>query len=146
VVIGALFIYKGGDVMSVEENKALVHRWVEAVNKKNMAVFDEIFAANYVVHTSGVEETLSPESAKQLTTSFLIAIPDLHFTVEDLIAEGDKVVTRWTSQGTYKVEFMGIAPTGKQVKQTGISIYHIVEGKVVEEWVENKNQYPFPME
>ena len=123
-------------MMSIEENKALVHRWIEAINKKNMAVFDEIFAANYVVHTPGVEEKSSPESVKQLMTGFLTAFPDLHFTVEDIIAEGDKVVTRWTSQGTYKVEFMGIAPTGKQVKQTGIAIYHIVEGKVVEEWAE----------
>jgi steroid delta-isomerase-like uncharacterized protein len=121
--------------MSTEENKALVRRWIEAINNKNVAVFDEIFAANYVAHTPGAEEN-NPESVKQLMTGLFTAFPDLHLTVEDFIVEGDKVVARWTSQGTHNGDLIGLAPTGKQVKQTGIAIYHIVGGKVVEEWAE----------
>ena len=102
---------------------------------KNMAVFDEIFAANYVAHTPGAEGD-NPDSVKQLMTGLFTAFPDLHLTVEDFIVEGDKVVARWTSQGTHKGDLMGITPTGRQVKQTGIAIYHIVGGKVVEEWAE----------
>ena len=100
-----------------------------------MAVFDEIFAANYVAHTPGSEGD-NPDSVKQLMTGLFTAFPDLHLTVEDFIVEGDKVVARWTSQGTHKGDLMGITPTGRQVKQTGIAIYHIVGGKVVEEWAE----------
>jgi predicted ester cyclase len=69
-------------------------------------------------------------------TGLFTAFPDLRLTVEEFITEGDKVVARWTSQATHKGDLMGIAPTGKQVKQTGIAIYHIVGGKVVEEWAE----------
>ncbi len=121
--------------MTVEENKAIVRRWGEAFNKKDLAAVDEIFAAKYDGHTPGAELN-SPESVKELLTVLFTAFPDLHMTVEDLIAEGDKVVIRFTSTGTHQGEYLGIAPTGKQVTGTGIAIYRIVGGKVVEEWAE----------
>jgi len=105
------------------------------LNKRNLAAVDEIFAAKYDGHTPGAELN-SRESVKQVLTVLFTAFPDLHMTVEDLIAEGDKVVIRFTSMGTHKGDLMGIAPTGKQVKSTGIAIYRIVGGKVVEEWAE----------
>jgi len=122
--------------MPVEENKAIVRRCYEELNKKNLGIGDELFAANYVNHQPGGGEVHGPEELKQLLTGFFTAFPDLRFTVEDLVAEGDKVVARWTSQGTHKGEFMGIAATGKQGATTGIAIFRIVGGKVVEEWAE----------
>jgi len=70
---------------------------------------------------------------------YLAAFPDLHFTFEDLIAEGDKVVVRWTSRGTQQGELMGIPPTGKQFSATGIEIYRLEGGKIVEHWLESDN-------
>ena len=121
--------------MSIEENKALIRRWGEALNNRNLAAVDEIFAAKYDGHTPGAELN-SPESVRQVLTVFFTAFPDLHITVEDLIAEGDKVVIRFTSTGTHQGEYLGIAATGKQVTGTGIAIYRIAGGKVVEEWAE----------
>jgi predicted ester cyclase len=71
---------------------------------------------------------------KQGLTRAQAAFSDISITVEDQIAEGDKVVSRWTIRGTHKGEYMGIAPTGKQVTITGISIYRIEKGKIVEDW------------
>ena len=119
--------------MSVEENKALVRRWIEAINKKNVAVFDEIFTANYVAHTPGAEEN-DPESIKQLMTGLFTAFPDLHLTVEDFIAEGDKVVHRLTVQGTHKGDLMGIPPTGKQFTIMLINITRNAKNKFAESW------------
>jgi steroid delta-isomerase-like uncharacterized protein len=121
--------------LSIEENKAIVRRCYEELNKKNLGVA-ELFAANYVNHQAGGVEIHGPEELKQFLTGLFTAFPDLRFTVEDLIAEGDKVAARWTSQGTHKGQFMGIAPTGKQGAMTGITMFQIVGGKVVEEWPE----------
>jgi len=71
---------------------------------------------------------------KQFVSMYLTAYPDTHFTIEDQIAEGDTVVTRWTARGTHKGPLMGIPPTGKQVTVTGISIGRVVNGKTVEGW------------
>lgn len=122
--------------MSVEENKALVRRCIEEVfNKGNVTAIDEFFAHNFVpaLH-SGV--TRDREGYKQFVAAFFGAFPDLHVTVDDMIAEGDKVVFRATNSGTHKGEFIGIAPTGKQVTWTEISICRIKGGKVVEIWSE----------
>ena len=122
--------------MTVEENKAIVRRWGEAFKKRNLAAVDEIFDANYVGHVPGFEDVKGPEGVKQLLTVFFTAFPDLHLTVEDLIAEGDKVVARYTNWGTDKGEEMGTARTGKQFTETGIAIFRIVGGKLAEGWQE----------
>ncbi len=120
--------------MSVEQNKALDRRYVEEVlDKGNLAVIDEIMAPNYVGHVPGFPPS-DREGDKQLIAMFRAAFPDLHFTLEDQIGEGDKVVHRLTARGTHKGEFQGIPPTGKQVTVTGININYFVEGKVVESW------------
>ncbi len=118
--------------MSVEENKAIFRRIVEeGFNKGNLAIVDELVATDHVNHTDNVR---GPEEYKQFITVYRTAFPDLHMTVEDQIAEGDKVVNRWTSRGTHKGDLMGIPPTGKQTTVTGMYVARIIGGKIVEEW------------
>ena len=121
--------------MSTEENKAMLRRnCEEAFNKGDLAVVDEIIANNYVYHGSGGQEFKGPEGFKQFVTMLRTAFPDLHLTVEDMVAEGDKVAHRLTLRGTHKGDLMGIAPTGKQVTTTAITISRFVGGKEVEAW------------
>jgi steroid delta-isomerase-like uncharacterized protein len=123
--------------VSVEENKAIVRRATEELfNKNNLAVIEELYATNFVSHgTVTPEVTPDREGYKQFVTMSHTALPDFHTTIEDMIAEGDKVVQRFTGRGTHKDEFMGIPPTGKQVTVTGIAIDRIAGGKIVENWV-----------
>jgi steroid delta-isomerase-like uncharacterized protein len=123
--------------VSVEENKALVRRWIEEVyNKGNVAVIDEVLAPNLVHHDLPPEMKSGLEGYKQLNSMLLTAFPDYHATIEDMIAEGDKVVLRFFWSGTHKGEFMGIAPTGKQVTVKVMSMHRIEGGKVVENWAQ----------
>ena len=123
--------------MSTEDNKAVVRRFYEEVmNQKKRAVLDEVFDLNVVDHFAPPGTPGGLEGARQTLGMFLTAFPDLHFTVEDLIAEGDKVVARATLSGTQQGAFMGIPPTGKHVTMTGIDINRFVGGKSVEHWVE----------
>ena len=122
--------------MSTEENKATFRRYVEeGWAKGNVEVADEIFADRYVAHQpDGSEEDRGPEDVKQFLRQYREAFPDLEISIEDQIAEGEKVVTRWASRGTHRGEFRGIAPTGNEVSLTGIGIFRFSEGKVVESW------------
>jgi steroid delta-isomerase-like uncharacterized protein len=118
--------------MSIEENKAIFRRIVEeGFNKGNLAIVDELVATDHVNHTDNVH---GPEEYKQFITMYRTAFPDLHMTVEDQIAEGDKVVNRWTSRGTHKGDLMGIPPTGKQITVMGMYVARITGGKIMEEW------------
>jgi steroid delta-isomerase-like uncharacterized protein len=119
-----------------EENKATFRRYVEEVsNKGNFDVADEIFD-RYVAHQSdGTTSERGPEDVKRFMGEFRQAFPDFHSVIEDQIAEGDKVVTRWKITGTHQGEFRGIAPTGNRITVTGIGIFRFSEeGKVVESW------------
>jgi predicted ester cyclase len=121
---------------STEANKASVRRFYDEVfNKKNRAAIDEFIAPNHVNHALPPGLPAGIEGSKQFITMYLTAFPDLHFTVEDLIAEGDKVVARLTTRGTQQGVFMGIPPTGKQVTVTAIDINRIVGDKSVEHWL-----------
>ena len=120
--------------MSTEENKAVYWRiYDEAFNKKNIAIIDELVDPSFVYHDPHNPQE-GPEQQKEMVTTYLNAIPDMRFMVEDWVAEGDKVAMRWKAIGTHKGEFMGIAPTGKKVTATGISIARFTDGKMVEEW------------
>jgi predicted ester cyclase len=115
--------------MSVQENKALVRREQEELwnHAGNLGAAEELFVPDHV------------EAAKQEAADFREGFPDVVSTIEDLIAEGDKVVARWRCRATHRGEYMGIAPTGKEVEFTGISIYRIEAGKIAESWnVEDK--------
>lgn len=123
--------------MSKENNKALVRRFYEEVfNQKKRAAIDEFSDPNYVDHTAPPGLPAGIEGQKQLIGMYLTAFPDLHLTVEDMIAEGDKVVSRWSGSGTHQGKFMGIPPTGKQGTVTGIEIIRIAGSKFVEHWME----------
>ncbi len=122
--------------MSVEQNKALFRRFVEEVfNKGNVSTIDEFLAPNFVER-----EVLPPgtpsgrEGVKQLTMMFRTAFPDFNVSIDDMIAEGDKLVARTTWSGTQKGEFMGIPSSGKRVSFDVIDIIRISEGKGVEHW------------
>ena len=120
--------------MSTEQNKANTRRGFEEVwNQGKLAVVDELTDPNAVFHDPTMTIHGS-EQYKQFVMMYLSAFPDAHFTVEDQIAEGDKVVTRYTARGTHRGTLMGIAPAGKQVVVTGIAIDHYANGKVVEGW------------
>ena len=123
--------------MSVEHNKALVRRlYEEALNKGNLAVVDEIIAPNYVRHGLAPGAPPGPESTKQVFTMMRTAFPDLRITVEPMVGEGDMVAAQLTHRGTHKGEFMGIAPTGKQVTVTTIGIYRFAGNKLEEAWIQ----------
>lgn len=119
-----------------EQNKMIEGRLIEEVwNRGNFAVVDELIAGDYLGHSSTPGgETHGRAGYKRYYAGLREAFPDLQVTVEDQIAEGDKVVTRWTARGTHQGEFQGIPPTDRQGTITGITIDRIANGKVVECW------------
>ena len=117
-----------------EQNKALVRSYLErTVNEGDPSAFDELTSADYVGHMSGAPD-FDRAAHKQLMASFRAAFPDLRVRVEELIAEGDKVVNRGTYSGTHRGAFQGIAPTGKSFEIAGINVSRIADGKVAEDW------------
>jgi steroid delta-isomerase-like uncharacterized protein len=117
-----------------DQNKMLMRRGIEEVwNKGHLAVVDELIADDFVGHWPP-DENHGPEGVKQYFATLRAAFPDIHFTVEDQIAEGDRVVTRWTARVTHSGSFRGIPPTGKSGVVTGITIIRVAGGKVVEGW------------
>ncbi len=123
--------------MAIEENKDLARRFLDEVyNKGNVDFIDEVTASNWVTHNPTTPEGTSSgvEGARQFIEMYRNAFPDTQMTVEDVIAEGDKVVTRWTARGTHQGEMLGISPSGNRVEVTGISVDRIEDGKFVESW------------
>ncbi len=120
--------------MSAEETKAIVERfWDEIWNKKNLKIVDELLLDNVVIHNFGAVVE-GREAWRQSFTPFFTAFPDLKFTVELTIIEGDRMAVRWAATGTHTGDFRGIAPTGKQINIAGVAIYRVAEGKIVERW------------
>jgi len=121
--------------MSTEENKVLALRLVEEViNQGRMTTIDELLAADAVDHSLPPGLPPGREGVKLFLGMIRAAFPDIHETIEDTLAEGDRVVTRSTWRGTHQGAFLGIAPTGKQVSVTGIDISRVESGKFVEHW------------
>jgi steroid delta-isomerase-like uncharacterized protein len=120
---------------STEANKTIVRQGLEEMfNQGNVAAVDKYLAADYVEHQTMPGQAPGLEGFKQMLSMMHTAFPDFRITIDDLIAEGDKVVVRSTFRGTQKGEFMGIAPTGKAVATTGIDILVMKDGKAVEHW------------
>jgi steroid delta-isomerase-like uncharacterized protein len=130
------FSLKGEHPMS-EANKAVVIRAIEEIwNKGNLPVADELYTSSYTHHdTSTPDAGPGPEGEKQRASLYRAAFPDLKLKVEDLIAEGKKVILRWTGTGTHKGELAGIAPTGKPIDISGITVVHFTDGRMSEGWV-----------
>lgn len=120
----------------LDQNKNIMRRAVKEVwNGENFAAVDELVSRNVILHLPKPgEEIHGPEGVSQFYDTLHAAFPDIHFTIEDQIADGDKVVTRWTCQGTHKGDFQGMPPTGKQFCIAGIDIDRLANGKVVECW------------
>ncbi len=109
----------------------------EVFSQGNMVALDEICDANWVLHLPSDPEGRrphGPQGARQLVNTYRTAFPDLQVTYEDQIAEGDRVVSRWTARGTPTGDLMGIPPTGKQMTLTGITLMRIAGGKIQEDW------------
>jgi predicted ester cyclase len=124
--------------MSLEANKAAIRRMVEeAWNKGNLAVLDDICAPDYVVQGPLGRGDLA--SMRAGMAALLAGFPDLQCTIEDMLAEGDTVAFRWTIRGTHGGEYEGLAPTGKPVQTTGITIQRFVAGKIVEDHFEARS-------
>ena len=121
------------------ENKTLARRVREEIwNLEKLNVADEIFDADCVNH---INDPVTPDfgggptGTKQLVTLYRSAFPDAHITIDDILAEGDKVIVRWTGRGTHQGQLLDLAPTNKQVTVTGIDVYRISGGKIQETWV-----------
>ncbi len=121
--------------MSTEENKSLVRRYVEEVlNGGKLEVLDDMLSPHYKRYLSPTAAPLTPEVQKQRLAGFRAAFPDIHLTIEDLIAEGDRVAFRMTLRGTHQGTFQGIAPTDKQVIVFAFDVVHIENGRFSEHW------------
>ena len=122
--------------MSTKENKALVRRiFEEGINQNQQGVFDDLIAANYVNYDFPAPST-GPEGFKMIIGMFRAAFPDMHVTLEEELAEDDKVITRGYFTGTHQGDFQGIPPTGKQINVRYIDIWRVANGKLVENWVQ----------
>jgi steroid delta-isomerase-like uncharacterized protein len=118
------------------DTKALVRRLFEEVwNQGNLAAIDELFAPSYVRYDPAAPEAKGLAGFKQLVVRLRTAFPDLHFTLEEVIAEGDKVMSRALLRGTHRGDYLGIAPTGKPVAVMGMVVVRIAQGKFQEGWL-----------
>ena len=125
--------------MSEEENKALIWRWIEAFNERDLEAEADVLAPGFVAHVPDAPAPLDLEGLeawRQFTAPFTEAFPDLRLTIQDIAAEGDMVAARVTFEGTHRGEFQGLPPTGKQVAFSSMEFNRVVEGKVEEHWVE----------
>ena len=120
-----------------EQNKVIVRRLFEELwNKGNLSVADQLFSPNYAHHDPSTPDFgRGPESERKRATLYRTAFPDLHLTIEDIIAEGETVMTRWSCHGTHKGDLSGIAPTGKQFTISGVTIARLTNGKLAEGYV-----------
>ena len=122
--------------VSLNDNKKRAKKFYEAWNAHNPAALDAVLADNYKMHNNLPGVTPDREGMKQWVASTIAAFPDIHFTIDMQVAEGDLVVTQWSATGTHKGELMGMPATGRNVKVSGISIVRFKGGLSVESWGE----------
>jgi steroid delta-isomerase-like uncharacterized protein len=127
--------------MSTEQNKATIRKWVEeGWNKGDLALADEVYTADVVQHDpNSPMPVMNSGALKAYVSTFRTAFPDIHFTIEDLIAEGDKVFWRFNSHGTHKGPLGPLPPTGKPGDVSGMVLFRFVNAKVAEVWVNVDN-------
>ena len=117
--------------MSLEENKAIIRKVIDAINTRSIALLDELIAHDFIYRR---HQMRGLDVLKRVVEEEITGFPDLHVTIEDVIAEGDKVWIRLTETGTHTGTFRGLKPTGVKITYTAVTIWRIVEGKVVEGW------------
>jgi steroid delta-isomerase-like uncharacterized protein len=121
--------------MDEDFNKAVVRRFIEGfLNTGDPDIADEVLAADYIDRTSSNPKLAGRENIKRFVEEWLAAFPDSHSVVEDMVAEGDRVASRWSTSATHQSEFRGVSPTGERVEVEAIGIFRIAEGRVVESW------------
>ncbi len=121
--------------MSLEDNKSLVQRYFEEMDaRRDVAIIDEFIAADFINHNPPPGLAPDREGLKQMFLHFLAATPDGYHVINDIVAEGDKVVTRVTGYGTHTGDLFGIPPTGKRFETEGISVRRVANGKITEHW------------
>jgi catechol 2,3-dioxygenase len=125
-----------GGCMTIEQNKAIARRWTEELwSQGKLAVADEIIAPDYVRHDAGDPfPARGPEDVKRIVTMLRAMLPDLRLELEDMIADGDKVVSRYTGTATDTAGYMGMPPTGKVIRTAAIQIFRFADGKIAESW------------
>jgi steroid delta-isomerase-like uncharacterized protein len=119
------------------DSKTIVRTLYEEVwNKRRLELVDEIISPSHALHDPNVSgSAIGPEAYKRQVTRFILALPDLRFSIEDVVVEKEKVAVAWSISGTHKGEFMGIPPTNKKISVDGISISHITDGKIMDSYV-----------
>lgn len=123
------------DKNRMEKNKALARRiYEEVIDGGNVSMIDELFAPNFIDHSFAPGKEAGVNDVKRAFTEFRKAFPDARVSIEDMLAEGDKVIARFTWRGTHQGRFMGVAPTGKKVAMSVIDIIRFADGKAVERW------------
>lgn len=120
--------------MDRERNKEAKKRYFDAFNTQDLDAIDELFAPDYVLHLAGAPDVQGSESLKQMVAQSFATLSDATLRVEDMVAEGDRVVTRWTMTAIHSGEFMGVPPTDRRLTMNGIIIDRFVDGQVVEAW------------
>lgn len=126
--------------MTEQENKELVQQFYdELFNQKNLAIVDDCLPDNYVCHDNmggGRKEVQrNPEGVKEMVRMLCSAFPDQKTTIDEISVKEDRVATRWTIRGTQYGDFMGIAPTRRQIAISGTCLDRVIDGKIVESWV-----------
>jgi steroid delta-isomerase-like uncharacterized protein len=125
-----------GDMTTTEQNKAVAIRWSQELwGQGNLAVADEIIAPDYVRHDPGDPfPAHGPEDVKRIVTMLRSMFPDFRITLDSVIADGDMVVSRYTTTATDTVGYMGMPPTGKSIRTPAMQMFRFAEGKIVESW------------
>lgn len=122
--------------MSIEENKAIVRRVYDAINARDVGALDDLIAEDVVSNTPFPQSDPGLAGFREAFAQVLAAFPDYEVVVHDQIAEGDQVVTRYTSSGTQQGDLQGVAGTGQHVELLGIDIDRVADGKIVQHWSE----------
>ena len=125
--------------MSQEDNKAVIRRWIEAFNERDLQGEADVLAPGFVAHVPDAPAPLDLEGLeawREFTAPFVEAFPDLRLTIQDIAAEGNTVAARVAFRGTHRGEFQGLPPTGKEVAFSSMEFNRVVDGKVEEHWVE----------
>lgn len=119
----------------MKENKTVVCRIVEDLfNTGDAGIADKDFAADYIDHSASNSQMRGTENVRRFIESWRAAFPDTRSAVDDIVAEGDRVAVRWTTHATHRGEFMGVAPTGRQVAVGWFGMFRLSDGRVVESW------------
>jgi len=126
-------------MMGITENKAVSSQFIQQVfNNGNYDVIDDLVAEGFVAHVGGAEQ--DRDAFADMVRSYRTSFPDYHCDIDDQIAEGDQVATRWTFTGTHNGQLMGMPATGRRVTVTGVAVDRIANGKLVESWLEMDGQ------